>query len=131
MKIKPIISFEDFAKLDIRIGKIIEVERVPETDKLYRLQVDFGPLTQTDLSNGSDQNDSSEKSREIRQIVSGIADRINVDDLSGMLCPFILNLEPRTIRGVQSNGMILAVGSETYFALLNPHVSVKPGASVR
>ena len=133
MNIKPTISFEDFTKLDIRIGKIIEVDRVPETDKLYQLQVDFGllPSDEADVAKEVDSNESTADSREIRQIVSGIADRIETEDLLGMMCPFILNLESRTIRGVESNGMILAVGSETDFALLNPHASVKPGALIR
>ena len=105
------ITYDDFAKLEIRIGTIRSIVKVPETDKLFKLEVDFG--------------------NEVRQIVSGIADRVDADYLQGKQCPFITNLEPRIIRGVESNGMILAVGSEEEFALLHPHVAVKDGVAVR
>ena len=108
---KSTIEFSDFQKLEIKIGTIKSVERVPDTDKLYRLEVDFG--------------------HEVRQIVSGIADRIAPEDLVNTQSPFITNLAPRTIRGVESNGMIMAVGSENSFAILHPHQPVEAGATVR
>ena len=108
---KKTINFEDFKKLDIRIGQIISVKRVPETDKLYAMSVDFDT--------------------ESRTIVSGIAPHISESDLIGKICPFILNLEPRIIRGVESNGMILAVSNEDQFALLCPLQPIKVGSEVR
>lgn len=111
MDIKPQINFDTWSKLDIRIGTIIQVTPVPETDKLLQLQVDFGT--------------------ENRQIVSGIADKVDVNNLVGKQCPFIINLEPRVIRGVESNGMILAVGDGNNFALLHPSTSIDPGSTIR
>ncbi|MBI2074218.1 MAG: methionine--tRNA ligase, partial [Candidatus Levybacteria bacterium] len=83
------ITYEDFAKLDIRIGKVLSAEKIEETDKLLKLEVDFF--------------------QEKRQIVSGIAQFYSPDDIIGKEFPFIFNLEPRVIRGVESQGMILAV----------------------
>jgi len=105
------ISYEDFAKLDIRIGTIISAEPVEGTDKLLHLQVDLGEAKP-------------------RQIISGI--RLHVVDpvqLVGMQCPFIANLEPRTIRGLESQGMILAAGDDIV-GFLNPHMPLKPGTAV-
>lgn len=106
------ISYDDFAKLDIRIGTITSVAIVEGSDKLLCLQVDFGSET--------------------RQIVSGI--RMFFADpqtLVGTQCPFLCNLEPRTIRGVESQGMILAAGDDAAFSLLHTAVTVPPGTSVR
>jgi methionyl-tRNA synthetase len=106
------ISYDDFAKLDIRIGTIQSVEVVEGSDKLLRLRVNFGG--------------------EERQIVSGI--RMYFEDMQtlvGKQCPFLFNLEPRTIRGVESQGMILAVGDDSTFSLLYPSSDVPPGSQVR
>ncbi|MAF59825.1 MAG: methionine--tRNA ligase subunit beta [Candidatus Pacebacteria bacterium] len=106
------ISFEDFKKLDIRIGKVESAERIPETDKLLKLSINFG--------------------EETRQIVSGIAEYISESEIVGRSYPFIVNLEPRTIRGEESQGMILAVGSDDgSFSLLEPSTEVKPGSKIR
>jgi methionyl-tRNA synthetase len=107
------ISFEDFVKLDIKIGTIVAIEPVPDTDKLLKLTVDCGEETP-------------------RQIISGIKhffDDIQV--LVGKQAPFILNLEPRTIRGLESQGMILAAGDSEIFTLLEPEQNVPPGTPVR
>ncbi|HEX9608646.1 MAG TPA: methionine--tRNA ligase [Candidatus Paceibacterota bacterium] len=107
------ISIDDFKKLEIRVGTIKHAERVPDTDKLLRLVVDMGE-------------------REMRQIISGIAEAFpNQDELIGMQCTFAANLEPRIIRGLESQGMILAVGDEPggdAFALLVPFRPVPPGS---
>jgi len=106
-------TFQDFEKLDIRIGKIISAEKVEGTDKLMKLQVDFG--------------------YEKRQIVSGIAEFYQPEDLIGKQCPFIVNLEPREFKGEQSQGMILAVdteGDRSDCVLLHPNKELKPGAKV-
>ena len=106
------ISYEDFAKLTIRIGTITVAEVVPEADKLLRLEVDFGD--------------------EQRQIVSGIREFVeDPADLVGTQAPFITNLATRTIRGLESQGMIMAVGDDEDFAFLRPDRSVPPGTSVR
>lgn len=107
------ISYEDFAKLEIKIGTIIAVEVVPEADKLLKLSVDVGEAT-------------------VRQIVSGIREYFpNPEELVGRQCPFLTNLAPRTIRGLESQGMILAIGTEDIFSLLSPEKSVPSGAPVR
>ena len=108
------ISYEDFKKLEIKIGKIISAEKIPDTDKLLLLKVDF-----------------AEESP--RQIVSGIAEKFP-DPLSlvGLKCAFAANLPPRTIRGYESQGMILAVGGvDSPFSLLEVDKSAKEGSLVR
>ena len=105
------ISYDDFAKLDVRIGTIVSSEVVEGADKLLRLEVDFGDFK--------------------RQIVSGIREFFTeADELVGKQCPFVVNLQPRTIRGLESQGMIMAASNEEQFALLNPHVKLNPGTKV-
>lgn len=104
------ISIDDFARIEIKIGTILEAELVPETDKLIKCTVDVGE-------------------EEPRTIVSGIAELRNPADLIGKQLPYITNLAPRTIRGVESNGMLLAVGDGDSFALLHPDVEVPPGTA--
>jgi len=105
------INFEDFKKLQIRIGLIMEAEKVEGADKLLKLQVDFGD--------------------EKRQIVSGIAEFYKPEQLVRKQFPFITNLEHRTIRGVESQGMILAVDVNGKAVLLKPHKKVPAGSIVR
>lgn len=109
---KPRISIDDFGKIEVRVGTVRSAERVPETDKLLRLLVDFreesGP----------------------RQIVSGIATYVaEPESLVGRQLAFVTNLEPRTIRGLESNGMLFAVGEGESFAFLAPDRDVPPGTS--
>jgi len=115
------ISYDDFARLDIRIGEILTVEVVKDADKLLRLTVDLGE--------GMDSNGVAVH----RQIVSGI--RKYFDDpqtLVGRKCPFLINLEHRTIRGIESQGMILAASAEDdLFGLLELHVDLPVGARVK
>lgn len=108
------ISYEDFKKAEIKIGKIISAEKIPDTDKLLLLKVDF-----------------AEESP--RQIVSGIAAHFP-DPLSlvGVKCAFAANLEPRIIRGHESQGMIMAVGGgDSPFSLLKVGEDVKEGSFVK
>ena len=94
------ISIDEFKKLEIKIGHIISAEKVPETDKLLRLSVDFGEGT-------------------ARQIISGISAFFpDVSVLVGKRCAFATNLEPRTIKDLESQGMILAVSGDNFFSLL-------------
>jgi len=105
------ITIEDFQKIELKIGKIISAEKVPETDKLLKLEVDFG--------------------EEKRIIVSGIAQTYSEpDQLVGKLVPFVTNLEPRTIKGLESNGMILAAHAETGPIVLTTDGDVPAGAKV-
>ncbi|MAZ56361.1 methionine--tRNA ligase subunit beta [bacterium] len=106
------VTFEEFAKLEIKIGTIKTVEVVEGADKLLRLEVDFGT--------------------EERQIVSGIREYfIDPQELVGKQNPFITNLKPRVIRGLESQGMILAAHNGEDFALLDPNVPLPAGTIVR
>lgn len=102
------ISYDDFAKLDIRIGTVRAAERVPETDKLLKCTIDFGKLGE-------------------RTIVSGIAGWKTPEELVGMQLPYIVNLAPRMLRGVESQGMLLAASDEDGVALLRPERTLTPG----
>ena len=82
------ISFEEFSKLDMRTGKIISGEKHPNADKLYVLKVDIGET--------------------IIQVVSGLVDHFELKDLIGKEVVVVVNLKPANLRGVESNGMILA-----------------------
>lgn len=113
------VSYDDFAKLEIKIGTILSVDVVEGADKLLKLSVDVGEKDE-------------EGNNKPRQIVSGI--RTFFEDpqiLVGRQCPFITNLEPRVIRGFESQGMILAASTEDNFALLHPHQGLVAGAKVK
>ena len=84
---KETISYEDFSKLDIRIGTILEAEKVPKTDKLLKLKIDTGI--------------------DKRTVVSGIAEFFDAGSIVGKQVAILLNLEPRNLRGIESQGMIL------------------------
>ena len=126
------ISIDDFKKLEIKIGHILSVEKVPETDKLLKLSVDFGlkPLVDGSPDHSVEENDLG--GRDIRQIVSGISAYFpDTQVLVGKKCAFAYNLEPRTIKGLESQGMILAVSGDGFFSLLETTKDVIPGSSVK
>lgn len=106
------ISIDEFSKIEVKVGTVKSAERVPDTDKLLRLVVDF------DEESGP------------RQIVSGIVAYVpEPESLVGRQFAFVTNLEPRTLRGLESNGMLFAVGSGDSFAFLAPDRVVPPGTS--
>jgi len=107
--VTPQISIEEFAKVEIKTGKILSVEVVPKSSKLLKLQVSIG-----------DEN---------RQIVSGIAQFYTPQDLVGKDVVVCTNLKPAKIFGIESNGMILAAGDEA--SLLVPATPVSPGTKIR
>lgn len=111
MKIKVMITIDDLQKVEIKIGKILEVEEVEGSDKLYKLRVDFG----------------EENSR---QVLSGIKKFFEKDFLLNKQFTFITNLEPRKMMGLESQAMILATGDES-LALLAPTSEVKNGSQMR
>ena len=105
------ISYEDFQKIEVRVGTIISAEHVEGTDKLIKLKVDFGE-------------------EEHRQIVSGIFKFFpEPQDLVGKQTTFVVNLEPRVICGEESNGMLFAVGGDD-LTLLAPEKQIGPGSKV-
>lgn len=118
------ISYEDFKKVEVRAGKILSAEKIPDTDKLLKLSVDFGEKKENVLPDGTKEIVPSH-----RQIVSGIA--LHFPDpsvLVGKTCMFVANLEPRTIKGFESHGMLFAVSSpEGVFSLLEPKQGILPG----
>jgi methionyl-tRNA synthetase len=106
------ISIDEFSKIEVQVGTVLSAERVPDTDKLLRLTVEFG------------EEDGP------RQIVSGINMYVNEpEDLVGQQLAFVTNLEPRVIKGLESNGMLFAVGNGETFAFLSADRPVPPGTS--
>ena len=105
------ITFDDFGKMDIRIGKIVEAEKVEKSKKLLKLKVDTGI--------------------DVRTVMSGIAEHFSVDQIIGKQVTILVNLAPRKIMGVESQGMILmAEDKDGKLRLLQPSEVVAPGATV-
>lgn len=110
---KAAIAFEDFTKLDLRVGTITAAEKVPKADKLLKLAIEVGEETP-------------------RTIVSGIAQHFTPEELPGKQVLVLCNLEPRKMRGVESQGMVLmAEDAEGKLAFVQPGREVPPGAEVR
>ncbi|MBI4120703.1 MAG: methionine--tRNA ligase [Parcubacteria group bacterium] len=106
------ITIEDFKKLEIRIGKVISAEKVPDADKLIKIIFDFGS--------------------EQRQIMAGIAEFVaDPALLVGREMPVIVNLEPRILRGYESQGMMLAADNAGRPTLLHPAEEVPPGSIIK
>ncbi len=108
----PKIPYADFEKLDIRVGKILEVNEHPNANKLYILKVNLG----------------EEKPR---QIVAGLKPYYKPSELLNKKAIFIANLEPKIVRGIESNGMILAASSEDKVIFLTTESDVEEGAKIR
>lgn len=110
---KPLVTIDDFAKLDLRIGTIVSAERVPDTDKLIRFEIDLGT--------------------EKRQILAGFATGYpDPSVLVGTQVPVLINLEPRMLRGLESQGMVLAPSDENGHAVaLHPDKKIEPGTVVK
>ncbi len=109
---QPDVPFDDFLKMDIRVGTVIECARVPKADKLLRFLIDDG--------------------MEKRTIVSGIAKHYAPEDLIGKQVCFIANFAPRKLKGVESQGMILsAQNPDGSLVVISPSAPVTPGAQVK
>ena len=119
------IPYDDFKKVEIKAGKILSAEKVPETDKLLKLSVDFAEAKEVVAEDGTKSLKPAP-----RKIVSGIATFFpDTQSLVGKTCMFVTNIEPRTIKGLESQGMILAVKTDTGFSLLEPNATIPPGAT--
>jgi len=106
------IQYDDFAKMDIRVGKVIEAIRVPKADKLLQLTIDTGIDTRT--------------------VVSGIAEHFSPEEIIGQQVSVLVNLAPRKMRGVESQGMILMAEDENgKLVFVNPSKEVGPGSEIR
>ena len=109
---KGTISYDEFSKMDIRIGLILSAEKVPKTDKLLKLKIDTG--------------------LDVRTIVSGIAEYFKPEDLPGKRVSVLANLEPRTIKGIESIGMILlAEEPDGKLVFVIPEEDTKLGSTVK
>ena len=105
------ISFAEFQKLDLRIGKIVEANQIPESKKLIKILVDFG----------------SEK----RQAVAGLLKYYKPEELVGKKCVFLLNLQKRMLGGVESQCMILAAeDNEGNVTVLQPEKDIAEGSKI-
>ena len=110
-------SYETFEKIDLRVGKIMNVEDHPKADKLYVLTVDFGEQSP-------------------RTIVAGLKNYYKKSDLEGKKAIFVTNLEPAKLRGIESDGMILAAVNikdekESEVVILQPEKDVAQGSKIR
>tara|TARA_R110000824_G_scaffold401771_1_gene615851 strand:+ start:505433 stop:505804 length:372 start_codon:yes stop_codon:yes gene_type:complete len=105
-------TIDDLEKIEVQVGTVLSAELVPETDKLIKLTVRFAE-------------------EEPRQIISGIQAYVaDPETLIGKQLAFVTNLKPRKIKGLESNGMLFAVGQDDTFAFLVPDREVPPGTSV-
>lgn len=104
------IQFDDFTKVEFKIGEVIKAEEIPNAEKLLKLSVDLG--------------------NENRQIIAGIKSAYSPDELVGKQVVIVANLEPKSMMGLESQGMILAADSDRP-VLISPEVKVKKGAKVR
>lgn len=122
------ITYEDFAKVEIKAGKIISAEKIPDTDKLLKLIVDFDEIKEIKNEEGIISQIKSP-----RQIVSGISMYFpDPNALIGKVCMFVTNLEPRIIKGYESNGMLFALSTaEGKFSLLEPNESIPIGTKAK
>ncbi len=104
------VSFEQFKEMEIKIGKVLEVEEVAGADKLYLLTVDIG--------------------EETRKVIAGIKLWYKREELIGKNVVILANLEPKVIRGVESKGMVLAVLNDNKFSVLTTDRDIPPGSRV-
>ena len=110
LDLKPVIDYEDFAKIDLRVAKILEAEAVPKSNKLLKLKIDIG---------------------EERTIVAGIGKDYNPADLVGKKVVIVANLKPAKLMGVESRGMILATDTDQGLTILSFDREAKTGAKIR
>ena len=108
--VKPTIVYDDFAKLDLRVGTILQAEKVEKADKLLKLTVSLGS--------------------EQRTIVSGIAAHFKPEEILGRQVVVVANLAPRKMRGIESNGMILMAEDAGRLFFVNPDDRIAPGSGV-
>ncbi len=104
------VSYKEFKRLDIRMGTVVEVERVPGSDKLYKMRVDVGD--------------------EVRQIVTGLVDWYTAGELEGKVIAVVMNLKPAKIFGQWSYGMLLAAEKGEHLSLLTVDRNIPNGAKV-
>jgi len=107
---KELVSYDDFKKLDIRVALIESVEKVPKADKLYKLSITLGD--------------------EKRTLVAGLAEQYKAEELKGKKIVILANLEPRKLRGILSEGMLLAAVDGDVVSVITPDKNIPPGAKI-
>lgn len=148
------VTIDDFAKLEFKVGTVISAEEIEGSDRLLKLQVDFGPkkseLADQRISESEERESAEvvqnaddtievadtvepieENPNEIRQILSGIKQWYKPEDLVGKQFVFITNLAPRKMMGLESQGMIMAAEGEERPAPLMPSEKVPNGSKIR
>jgi len=105
------IDIDDFAKIEMKVGHILEATKLEESNKLILMKVDFG-------------ND------DIRTVVSGIAKHYSAEDLKDKKFMFVTNLQPRQILDYESQAMIVAAHNETTISILKPDKDIEPGSAI-
>ena len=119
--VKPEVTFDDFEKLDIRVGTVVSCEKVKKSNKLLKFEIADEELT----------SPSGEDGKGLRTILSGIAQHYQPEDLVGKQVCFIANFPPRKMMGLESQGMILsAVDADGSLSVITPQREVKPGSQV-
>jgi len=104
------INFDDFKKLDMRIARILKAEKIEGSSKLLKFQIDIGD--------------------EEKQLVAGLAKHYNPEDLVGREIVVVVNLEPKKLMGVESQGMLLAASKNDDIVLLQPDREIEPGSKI-
>ncbi|MDD3927216.1 MAG: methionine--tRNA ligase subunit beta, partial [bacterium] len=110
--VKETIKYEDFARVDLRVARVVAAEKVEKADKLLKLEIDLGEES-------------------TRTIVAGVAAYYTPEEMIGRQIVVVANLEPAVIRGVASNGMLLAASDQEKVALLAPDLMMTPGTQVK
>lgn len=107
------ISYEDFEKLDLVVGQIMKIEEIPNADKLYKLTINIGEDTRT--------------------VCAGIKEYYSKDELKGRKIVLLANLAPRKLKGIESQGMILAASTENHeeVVLISPEADIEVGSRVK
>ncbi|OGZ97473.1 MAG: hypothetical protein A3I44_06260 [Candidatus Sungbacteria bacterium RIFCSPLOWO2_02_FULL_51_17] len=116
------ITFEEFKKIDLCVARVLHAERVDGSEKLIRLEVDAGDVSDADI-------EEARPAGTVRQIVAGIGLRYQPEELVGKNIIIVANLEPRTLMGQVSSGMLLAAAGDGPVLLTTAH-DVAPGARI-
>ena len=126
-------TIEEFQKFEFKVAKIIEAQDHPNADRLYVLKVDVGETeTKTELpayeSGSGDLEPQTISVPKYRQIVAGIKKFYSKEELAGKYVVIVNNLEPATLRGVESQGMILAASDDASLSVIIPEKEIKIGS---
>jgi methionyl-tRNA synthetase len=132
MTVEGTINFSEWEKIDLRVGRIVNVEDIENADKLYKLTVDLGNEIGESKSEISIHSSSGKNPNE-RTVCAGIKMHYSKEDLIGKKIIIFANLAPRKLKGIESQGMILAAVSkdESQVVLLSPEKDIEVGAKIR